>query len=97
MVCVRVYWQALGGVRVFHASCEDFCCFLQLRLEASVQEFFDTLLNGNSRSVSPDLASLRGKFETYFAANEGKRSKFRCINLKAKTLYNYEKNSGFSD
>ncbi len=59
---------------------EDFSCSLELRLEPSIQEFFDTLLNGHSRSVSPDLASLRGKFEAYFATNEGKRSKFRSIN-----------------
>lgn len=50
------------------------------------KEFFDTLINSHCRGVLPDLAELRGKFETFFAGNDSKRAAVRVSLMKQALL-----------
>jgi len=50
------------------------------------KDFFDVLINSHARGTTPDLATLRGKFETYFAENDNKRTAVRVSLMKQALL-----------
>ena len=44
--------------------------------------FFETLINAQSRGAPPNLAALRREFEDYFAQNDSQRAAVRVCLLK---------------